>query len=399
MVSSEALRDIADQKMGEGGLFVYDLDEMAANAQALQAAKMPYGMTIRYAAKANPDPTIVGRFTDQGLSFDASSTPEAAHLLAAGVEGSKISLSSQVLRDTPDLRHALEEGVRPVVTSIRQIGLLAQVGANFGLENIALRANPGEGSGGNKRTTVGGPAAPFGIWKDLLPQALKAAANAGLTIDRIHTHIGSGVNSKEWQKTIQNSLAIVEECPDTVTTLDVGGGYKVARMPDESATNMDDVFGVFAEELKAFESRTGRAMHLEIEPGTWLVANAGVLLGRVEELAETPLYKQAKLNVGMNAVLRISHYGAQHPLEALNDSRETKEYAVFGPCCESGDILTPAKDNPEEIKPRELKKLEVEDYIAIGGSGAYCAFMSATNYNHVPGPTSVFIDRTLDRQG
>lgn len=394
MTSEAALVNLADQYMGEGGLFVYDLGEMRDRAQTLQeaGAELPHGLTVRYAAKANPHPAIVNTFDRMGLSFDASSAFEAAELIHHGVEGSQISLSSQVLRDTLELRKALEQGIRPVATSVRQIGVLARVGADFGLENIALRVNPGRGEGGNNRTTVGGPAAPFGIWKNQLPLALATAQHNGLTVDRIHTHIGSGVDPSAWRNTIRDSLDIVETCPDTVTTLDVGGGYKVARMDYEQETDMEEVLGVFGDELEAFERHTGREIHLEIEPGTWLVANAGVLLGRVEEIKHTPEYNQLILNVGMNAVLRISHYGAQHPIEALTNASQTMEYAVFGPCCESGDLLTPAPGNPEEIAPRRLSQVVEEDYVAIGGAGAYCASMSATGYNNVPEPNTVFVN-------
>lgn len=395
MTKGEHLAELAEENMGEGGLFVYDLGQMTDHAAALQAiaGAMPHGgMTVRYAAKANPHPTIIDTFDRLGLSFDASSTPEAAALLQMGVGGDRISLSSQVLRDTPELEEALGQGVRPVATSVQQIGTLARAGAESGLTDIALRINPGSGSGGNKRTTVGGPAAPFGIWKEDLPLALAAAQLHGLSVDRIHTHIGSGVDPSAWQGTIRQSLDIVEACPETVTTLDIGGGYKVARMPGEPETNLGEVLDIFRTELEEFREHTGREIRLEIEPGTWLVANAGILLGRVEEVKQTPEYNQLILNVGMNAVLRISHYGAQHPIAGLvDDRRERVEYAIFGPCCESGDILTPAPGNPEEIAPRELPKMNPGEYVAIGGAGAYCASMSATGYNHVPEPTDVFV--------
>src|ERR1700753_1125805 len=104
LANAEHLRAIADDQMGEGGVFVYSLAEMAQTAQSLQAAEMPYGLTVRYAAKANPEPLIVRRFQREGLSFDASSAPEAVYLLdQAKVPGDTISLSSQVLRDNAAL--------------------------------------------------------------------------------------------------------------------------------------------------------------------------------------------------------------------------------------------------------------------------------------------------------
>ena len=261
---------------------------------------------------------------------------------------------------------------------------------SLGCQDIAVRINPGIGSGHNNRTNVGGPASSFGIWYRQLQNVVDTAQENGQTISRLHTHIGSGADPDIWRMAIQKSLNIVDQLPD-VETLDIGGGYKVARMPEEQATDMNEVGAVFAEELEAFKSLTGREVKLEIEPGTYLVANAGTLLGRVEELTSTDLYTYLKLNVGMNAILRPSLYGAQHPIEVLNEASYQADYVVVGPCCESGDILTPAPGDPEGILPRRLKKAEVGDFVAIGGAGAYCASMSPNRYNDIPEATEIVV--------
>lgn len=379
-------REIAEEHMGVGGLFVYDRTLLARTAQDLLDIERPVDMTVRYAAKANPHPEIVSLFDSMGLHFDASSAYEAERLLGYGVEGQKISLSSQVLRPTVALRHdMLDKGVLLVATSLRQIRILG----NLAAEEIAVRINH-VGYGHNNRTNVGGPSSSFGIWHEELPAVLDYARRGDQVISRLHTHIGSGAEPNVWRSVIQKSLAIVERLPD-VTTLDIGGGYKIARMPGETSTDMNEVCGVFAEELDQFARWTGRDIGLEIEPGTHLVANAGTLLGRIEEVVETDRYKFLKLNVGMNAILRPSLYGAQHPIEVLNDATEQEEYVVVGPCCESGDILTPAPADPEGILPRILNKAEVDDYVAIGGAGAYCASMSANRYNDIPEATEIVV--------
>jgi diaminopimelate decarboxylase len=93
----------------------------------------------------------------------------------------------------------------------------------------------------------------------------------------------------------------------------------------------------------------------------------------------------------MNAILRPSLYGAQHPIEVINDSKYLKDYVVVGPCCESGDILTPAPGDPEEIQPRQLKAADTGDIVAIGAVGAYCASMSANRYNDIPPATEIIL--------
>lgn len=391
MANKEQLLQIADAEMGEGGIFVYDTEMMHETAQSLLDTEMPYGMTVRYAAKANPHDRIVSQFEDQGLHFDASSVSEAQRLLRYGVSGEKISLSSQVVSvATPEgkekLESVLDAGVLPVATSMSQILTLN----NHGVDQMAIRLNPGEGSGHNNRTTVGGPASSFGIWWEHIPEVKGLTEDLGISIDRIHTHIGSGVDPNSWKRTIDRSLKMVKQFPD-VTTLDIGGGYKIARMKDEVGTDMDEVLSIFASRLEKFSKKNDREIHLEIEPGTLLVGNAGTLLGRVEDIASTPKYDFLKLNVGMNAVMRTVMYGAQHPIKVLNSKESKREYVVTGPCCESGDIWTPAPGDPEEIVPRKLKKALIGDYVAIGGVGAYCASMSAKQYNDIPEPTDYFI--------
>ena len=373
--------------MGRGGLFVYESSKLRSAAEEMLGLEMPFGSLVRYAAKSNPHHDIVRLFDKMGLHFDAAHPDEAAMLLDHGVEGSKISLSSQTLPMDEVLSRVIESGVRPVATSLDQIAKLGRLGC----VNIAVRPNTREpGSGHNNRTNTAGPSSPFGIWYERIPEALEMATQRGMVIDRVHTHIGSGADPNSWPRAIAASLEIVEQLPD-VTTADMGGGYKIARMPDETPTDMQWVGSIFANAVEAFADRTGREISLELEPGTYLTGNAGTLIGRVEEKKSTSLYNFLILNTGMNAYLRSAIYGAQNDMEILNDAVEREWYLVFGNACESGDILTPAERDPEGLKPRLLKKAEVGDYLAIRGAGAYGLTMAAVRYCHLPEATEVVV--------
>ncbi len=212
-------------------------------------------------------------------------------------------------------------------------------------------------------------------------------------IDRLHTHIGSGADPSIWREAIRASLRVVEQLPD-VTTLDIGGGYKIARMPGDPETDMNQILGIFSEELRSFAEKTSREIHLEIEPGTYLVAAAGTLVAGIEDIVDTGSegYTFLRLNTGMNDILRPSLYGAQHPIMVLNDNNEQQEYIVVGHNCESGDILTPAPGDPEGLLPRTLNKAKIEDLVAIGSAGAYCASMSARGYNAFPDAKEIVIE-------
>lgn len=360
-------------------LFVYDAQALKIQAQELIALEIPYGKIVRYAVKANPHPKIIDLFDDMDLHFDACSTYEAKMLLDSGIDPNKISLSSQSLEGP--LKEVADRGVLLVATSLNQLSILV----DFGITECGLRVNPGIGSGHNNRTNVGGPASSFGLWYEYLDQAMALAKEENIKITRLHTHIGSGADPGVWRSVIQKSLDVAEQLKD-VTSLDIGGGFKVARMPDEVTTDMTEVFRVFSEELTKFANKAGRKLQLEIEPGTYLVANAGTLLTRVVDIVDTGRtgYTFVRLNTGMNDILRPSIYGAQHPIEVLNDETERKDYIFVGHNCESGDILTPAPGDPEGLQVRTTNQAHIGDVVAIGGAGAYCASMSTKGYNSFP---------------
>lgn len=372
-------------------LYIYNKATLHDRAQELLDLSLPFGHTVRYAVKANPHPAIIRLFDTSGLHFDVSSSYEADLLLSLDIASDKISLSSQ--QPAHNLPQLLEAGVRYVATSLRQLELFAQVAAG---SNVALRINTGNGSGHNNRTTTAGRTASFGLWHEYIGQALAIACQANITIDRLHTHIGSGANPLGWGKAIDTALHIAAQMPD-VTTLDIGGGYKVSRMPGEQEAPMQDIAAIFSQKLSAFAEQTGRRLHLEIEPGTWLVAHAGTLLAEVVDIVDTGNegFTFLRTNTGMNDFLRPTLYGAQHTLHILNDETRQMPYVVVGHNCESGDILTTAPGDPETIQPRLLNKASIGDLLAIEDAGAYCASLRATGYNAYPAAKEICVEELI----
>jgi diaminopimelate decarboxylase len=369
-------------------LYVYDGAQLRDRALQLASLHLPFGFTARYAVKANPHPEIIRLFAGAGLQFDASSSYEAAYLLEQGIPGEKISLSSQ--QPAHNLPELLAAGVRYVATSQRQLELFAeaaQSGAHAG-----LRVNPGMGSGHNNRTTTGGLNSSFGLWHAYLPEVLALAQQHQLVIDTLHVHVGSGADPAAWGTVMDQALEIAARLPD-VTVLDIGGGYKIQRAEGEKETDMQEVAAVFANRLSAFAAKTGRQLHLEIEPGTWLVAHGGTLLAEIVDIVDTGAQGHTflRINTGMNDFLRPTLYGAQHGIEILNGNDERADYVVVGHNCETGDILTPAPGDPEGILPRRLRKADIGNLIVIADTGAYCASLRAQGYNAYPSARELFI--------
>lgn len=373
-------------------VYVYDEVSLKANAAAALAFPNAFGLTVRYAMKALPNAAILNLFHLAGLAIDASSGYEVRRALAPGIPAGNISLSAQELPD--DFAELYEMGIEINACSL---GQLERFGQAFPGQRIGLRFNPGKGSGGNNRTNVGGLASSFGIWHELLEEAKTLLERYCLKAVRVHTHIGSGSDPSVWQKVSELSLNIVRELPD-VDILNLGGGYKVARMADEVGTDLLECGQPVAQKFRDFAGETGREIRLEIEPGTFLVANAGSLLCTVQDVVSTGKggYSFLKLNAGMTEVLRPSLYGAQHPIRILQSrpSGELREYMVVGHCCESGDILTPAPGDPELLAPRTLPVANIGDLCVIDGVGAYCSAMSAKHYNSYPEAAEVLLDES-----
>ncbi|HYR96279.1 MAG TPA: diaminopimelate decarboxylase [Candidatus Binatus sp.] len=370
--------------------YVYDRAALEAAARAALAFPRAFGFTLRYAMKANSNHAVLGLFRDLGLHIDASSDPEVERALGAGFAPGRIQLTSQV----PSRR--LEELVaRGVLYNACSLHQLDHYGRAFSGRDVTIRVNPGLGSGSTNRTNTGGPASSFGIWHTYLDEAKALAARHRLAIRGLHTHIGSGSDPAVWTRVAGLVLEIVERLPD-VTTVSLGGGFKVARVPGEQATDLVAVGSVVRDAFVHFHRRTGRALNLEIEPGTYLVANAGAVVATCVDVVDTGKdgYLFAKLDAGMTEVTRPSLYGAQHPITVVAGERPAGQVVFVGPCCESGDILTPAPDDPEALAPREVPRPEAGDLVIVGGAGAYCASMSTASYNSYPQAPEVL--RELD---
>eukprot|EP01039_Chlorochromonas_danica_P006422 gene6422-7081_t len=371
-------------------VYVYDENTLIAQAQKALSFPNEFGLTVRYAMKASPNSAIIKLFNKMGIHFDASSGYEVRRAIMAGVSPGHISLSSQEL--PADFKELIELGIRFNACSLKQLEAFGQLFPN---SKCGVRFNPGKGSGGTGKTNVGGPSSSFGIWYELKEKVKEVAHKYNIRIERIHTHIGSGSDPQVWQTVSLLSLGLVRDFPEAVT-LNLGGGYKVGRMSYEKSTDLQNVGAPVREALRSFAEETGRKIKLEIEPGTFLVANSGALLSTVQDVAMTGAegHNFLKLDSGMTEVLRPSLYGAQHPIVVLKEVEETARYVVVGHCCESGDLFSCKPGEPESLDERLLKRAEIGDLVTIEGAGAYCAGMSTKNYNSFPEAAEVLIDQS-----
>lgn len=373
--------------------YVYDEQTLRRLAGELRDVEAPFGFTPRFAMKALPNRNVLRLFSSLGLHFDVSSGYEIARARAAGIPAPHLCLSSQQLPATPA---ALEGGVRFNACSLRQ---LEWFGRHFPGEAVGVRINPGVGSGGHVKTNVAGRASAFGIWVEDWKKVLALAESHQLRIVRVHTHIGSGTDPAVWAQVAEDSLVLLDRFP-AVTTLNLGGGFKVDRMTGRRS-DLHQVGVHVSAKLRDYHARTGRAIHLELEPGTQLTALAGVLLTTVHDRIATGLPEEGghtflKLDAGMTEILRPAMYNALHPFRVVPAPGRTLEGAelavsIAGHCCESGDLIT-TRDEDDQLVPVPVPAgVAPDDLLLIGGAGAYCSSMCAKNYNSFPQAAEVLL--------
>lgn len=364
-------------------VFVYDEQTLERQAQTVLAFPNAYGLTARYAMKALPTAAILRVFDRCGLHLDASSGYEAERAMHAGIAPGNIQITAQELPG--NLKELVQRGCLFNACSLRQLDIYGQL---FPGSEVSIRVNPGLGSGHSNRTNVGGPSSSFGIWHAYIEDAQEIASRRGLCITGMHTHIGSGTDPHVWVHCATLSLKVAARLPE-VRRLSLGGGFKPARMACETGADLQAIGNRLLHAFERFAHKYSRELHLEIEPGTFLTANAGALVSTVTDIVDTGPEgcRFLKIDSGMNDILRPSLYGAQHPIilfPATPRPEQRFEYLVVGHCCESGDLMTPKPNNPERLSARMLPEAAVGDALVVGGAGAYCSSMAAKNYNSFP---------------
>ena len=329
------------------------------------------------------------------MGIDASSFNEARRALLAGVPLAKLTLTTQQVPAGDDfevLKQWMKGGLLYNVCSLLQLERIAAFAAAEKLP-LSMRVSPGMGSGESATRNTGDKYSCFGIAVEVLPEALRLAATAGARIEQVHVHIGSGGDPALWRSNIDRMLEIVVRFFPEATTLNLGGGFREARMPDELPADVT-ALGLYAKErFEAFQRQHQRKLRMAVEPGTYLVANAGYLVTQVtdKKWSGPGGFHFLLLNAGMEALTRPLLYGSRHPFYVLSRSGKllSSEFepdiarhearVIVGRCCESGDSQT--LDEHGHVVPRPMADPVVGDYVVIGGAGAYCSNMTLVGYN------------------
>jgi len=340
---------------------------------------------VYYSAKANTNLSILKILEEEGSCLDAVSPGEVFLALKAGFKPERILYTGTSVRDD-ELRFLSESGVTINVDSLSQLRRLLKISTP---ETISVRVNPEVGAGHHEHVVTAGRESKFGIWEEKVVEAYRTALEAGVKHFGIQMHIGSGILSVEpFTVATENLLKIANRVHEEVGIgfefIDLGGGLGVPYKPEEEELNLD----LLAEKVTALYRERVEQYGLGeptlcVEPGRYIVCDAGVLLTRVNTVKVTPFKRFVGVDAGFNTLIRPAMYGSYHPVVVANRLNEPGEetYTIVGPICESGDIL--AKD-------RMLPRIQEGDLIAVLNAGAYGYSMSS-QYNSRPRCAEVLV--------
>lgn len=361
--------------------YVYSRAHIEAQYRAYADALEGMPHLVCFAVKANSNLGVLNVLARLGAGFDIVSRGELERVLAAGGEPGRIVFSG-VGKTRDDMRRALEVGVHCFnVESTDELERLQQVAAELGMKApVSLRVNPDVDAGTHPYISTGLKENKFGIDIDNAEAVYARAAELpNLEVVGVDCHIGSQLTSlPPFLDALDRLLALIDRLATRgiqIRHLDLGGGLGV-RYRDEQPPLAGDYIQAVRQRIE------GRGLALVFEPGRSIVANAGLLLTRVEYLKHTAHKDFAIVDAAMNDLIRPALYQAWMNVIAVQPHEgDARRYDIVGPICETGDFL--AKD-------RELALAE-GDLLAVCSAGAY-GFVMSSNYNTRGRAAEVLVD-------
>lgn len=375
-----ALSSIAEQY--DTPCFVYSRAAIEQAYDAWDSALDGVPHLVCFAVKANSNLGVLNLLARRGAGFDIVSGGELERVLAAGGEPSRIVFSG-LGKTAAEMRRALEVGIHCFnVESAAELERLQQVAAELDIKApISLRVNPDVDAKTHPYISTGLKENKFGIDIAQAPAVYRRAAELShIDICGVDCHIGSQLtDDTPFIDALQRLLQLIDGLAAegiTIRHLDLGGGLGVTYR-DETPPSP----GTYLAKVRA--ALAGRNLTLVFEPGRSIVANAGVLLTRVNLLKPTEHKNFAIIDGAMNDLIRPALYSAWMGIDAVKPRSDVAAQAwdLVGPVCETGDFLG---------KDRELALAE-GDLLAVRSAGAY-GFVMSSNYNTRPRAAEVLVD-------
>ena len=337
-----------------------------------------------YSIKANSNLTILKIVKEEGLRADAMSAGEIQLLLHAGFKPENLFFVPNNVSEA-ELKYAVDNGVLVSVDSLSQLELLGKINPGG---KAAVRFNPGVGAGHHEKVVTAGKKTKFGVNIDCVDQVKEIAQKYNMKICGVNQHIGSlFMEGDSYIEGVKSLLAVAEQFED-IDFVDMGGGFGIPYKKQEGQEPLD--LASFKEKLtqvlEQWTDKYGKKILFKTEPGRYIVAESGVILGNVYATKANYGNKYVGTDIGFNVLARPVMYDSHHDIEVYRNGNplngcEAEEVTVVGNICESGDIIA---------KNRKHPVIKEGDILGIMDAGAY-GFAMSSNYNMRLRPAEVLI--------
>jgi diaminopimelate decarboxylase len=359
-------------------VYVYDGQKIVDQLKSLKNAFSEVDIRVMFAAKALTNISILKLLRKHGAGVDVVSINEAKLALRAGFQPQNIMFTPNGVG-----MEEIEEGVNlGLQVNLDNISILEKFGGKYGASYpCGIRLNPHILAGGNYKISTGHSQSKFGISVFQLPQIMDAVEKYKMVISGLHIHTGSEITETEvFLKMSEILFGIARDFRD-LTFVDFGGGFKVAYKEGDLVTNVYDLGLKLSKALQDFCRTYGRKLELRVEPGKYLVSEAGYLFVKTNVVKPTPSVTFAGVDSGLNHLLRPMMYDAYHEIINISNPKgNQKVYTIVGNICETDTLGA----------DRKLNEVREGDILGIKNAGAY-GYSMASNYNSRLRPAEVLI--------
>lgn len=365
-------------------LYVYNEKILREKIRDMKNLVSYENFIVNYSAKANSNLAILQIANEEGVHIDAMSPGEIFVEMKAGFSPAKIFYISNNVSNE-EMQYAIDNDIIISVDSISQLKQYGKLNPNG---KVCARFNGGIGAGHHEKVITAGKNTKFGIQLSEIDELKNILDEYNLTLIGINQHIGSLF--MEGEKYIQGVLAILEVAKnfDNLEFIDLGGGFGIPynKLEDNySSLDLASLGSKLSKILNNFAEEYGKKLTFKIEPGRYIAAECGVILGTVHSIKNNGNTKYVGTDIGFNVLARPVMYDSHHDIEVYRKSEIKSEniepVTVVGNICETGDII--AKD-------RLLPNIIEGDILAVLDAGAYGHVMSS-NYNNRLRPAEVLI--------
>ena len=357
-------------------LYVYDLDLVRARAREIPAAITWQPFQPLFALKANPCPAVARAIVSEGYGIDAVSPGEVALALKLGVRPELVLYTENNMTDEEQAL-ATAQGVLVNCGSLDRLERLAKAG----VKQASIRFNPEFGDGAHEKICTAGPLTKFGVHSSLLGEVRRIERETGIQVVGCHMHVGSGfLDAVAFGKSCEVIFGIAAHLPH-LRFVDVGGGIGIPYREGQARLDVTAMGAQLSSAFADFCRAYGRPLELRVEPGRYLVAEAGTLYTTVTSVKANPDGRVfVGTDTGFNHLVRVAMYEAYHRISNVSRPAAVAQIVdVVGNICESGDVFA---------RQRSLPAPQLGDVLALHDAGAYGMAMAST-YNTRPMPAEV----------